>query len=315
MNSVAVSTSKNRKSLSLERKESVWGYVFVSPWIVGFLVFTLGPLLFSLYASFTNYDITSRMEWVGLQNYDTMFNHDALFWKSLQNTLFYVALNVPLTTIGSLLLAVALNQKIPGMRYFRTIFYLPSVLSGVAVFILWMMLLNPTSGLVNVALSWFGIEGPAWMVDPAWTKPAVILMKLWAVGGGMLLYLASLQGVPEQLYEAAEIDGAGALRKFWHITVPMITPVLFFELITHFISGFQIFQEGYVMAQDQNSPGSPMNSLLFYNLHMFLKAFRVYEMGYASAMAWFLFAIVMVLTAINMAMSKFWVHYEGGDHR
>nr|WP_315602874.1 sugar ABC transporter permease [Paenibacillus aurantius] len=300
---------------SLERREARQGFMFVSPWIIGFLVFTAGPLLFSLYASFTNYDITSQMDWIGTRNYRNMFYHDPLFWKSLKNTLFYVAFSVPLTTIGSLLLAVALNQKIPGMRYFRTVFYLPAVLSGVAVYILWSMLLTPGTGLVNVALSWVGIEGPAWLQDPNWTKPAIVLMKLWGVGGGMLLYLASLQGVPEQLYEAAELDGAGTFRRFWHITVPMITPVLFFELVTHIIGGFQIFQEGYVMSPDMNSPGSPMNSLLFFNLHMYLKAFKTFDMGYAMAMAWFLFFIVIILTIINMVLSKFWVHYEGGDNR
>jgi multiple sugar transport system permease protein len=151
------------------------------------------------------------------------------------------------------------------------------------------------------------------MNDPNWTKPAVILMKMWGVGGGMLLYLASLQGVPDHLYEAAEIDGATSARKFWHVTMPLITPVIFFELITNVIGGFQIFQEGYVMGDDMNSPGSPMNSLLFYNLHMFLKAFKTFQMGYATAMAWFLFFIVMILTVINMYFSKKWVHYEGGE--
>ncbi|MBO9606646.1 MAG: sugar ABC transporter permease [Paenibacillaceae bacterium] len=304
-----------KRKLSLERKEAVWGFVFVLPWVVGFLAFTFGPLLFSLYTSFTNYDITSQMDWVGVRNYRNMFFHDSLFWKSLNNTLYYVLFHVPLNTAAALLLAVAMNQKMPGMRIFRTVFYLPSILAGVAIFYLWMMLLNPGTGLVNMALGWVGIEGPAWMVDPNWTKPAVILMKLWGAGGGMLLYLAALQGVPDHLYEAAEIDGASPLRRFWHVTVPMITPVIFFELVTNLIAAFQIFQEGYVMVQDQNTPGSPMNSLLFYNLHMFLKAFKSFQMGYATAMAWFLFVVVIILTLINMALSKLWVHYEGGDNK
>ncbi|ANS74260.1 spermidine/putrescine ABC transporter permease [Paenibacillus yonginensis] len=301
-----------RRGRSLASREALQGFVFVSPWILGFLLFTAGPMLFSLYASFTNYDITSQMAWIGFKNYDTMLNHDPLFWKSLRNTLYFVAISVPLQTVAGMLLAVILNRRMLGIRLFRTVFYLPSVLSGVGVYVLWMMLLSPSAGLVNLALSWLGIDGPAWLTDPAWTKNAIILMKLWGAGSMMLLYLASLQGVPNKLYEAAELDGAGRLRKFWHVTLPMITPVIFFEIVTGFIGGFQIFQEGYVMGYG-NDPGAPMNSLLFYNLHMFLKAFKVFDMGYAMAMAWFLFLIVLLLTLINLTLSRFWVHYEGGE--
>lgn len=308
-----VTKPHRRKLFSLDRREALQGYMFVVPWIIGFLAFTAGPLLFSLYASFTNYDITSRMDWVGWQNYQRMFTADPIFKISLINTLYYVALMVPLTTAGSVLIAVLLNLKIPGMRVFRTIYYLPAVLSGVAVFMLWSMLLSP-SGLVNVALSWVGIQGPAWLIDPKWTKEAVVLIRMWAVGGGMLLYLAALQGVPEQLYEAAEIDGAGSIRKFWHVTLPMITPVIFFDIVTSLIGGFQVFQEGYLLGEN-NNPGQPMNSLMFYNLHMFLKAFQVFDMGYAMAMAWFLFLIAIAVTIINLVVSKYWVHYEGGDNR
>jgi len=310
-----VKPKKRRKWLSLDRKEAAQGYMFVAPWIIGFLCFTGGPLLFSLYASFTNYDITSRMEWIGLRNFQVMFERDPLFWISLKNTLYYVALMVPLTTIGSLLVAVLLNVKVPGMRVFRTIYYLPAVLSGIGVYMLWMMLLEPQSGLVNTVLGFVGIDGPNWLTDPAWTKDSLILMRLWAVGGGMLLYLAALQGVSEQLYEAAELDGAGHFRKFWHITVPMVTPVIFFDLVTSLIGGFQVFQEGYIMSADPTNPGSPMNSLLFFNLHMFNKAFKVFDMGYAMAMAWFLFVIAIAVTIFNLVASKYWVHYEGGDNR
>jgi len=306
---------QKRKWLSLDKREAAQGYMFVAPWIIGFLCFTAGPLLFSFYASFTNYDITSRMEWVGFRNYNIMFNRDPLFWISLKNTLYYVALMVPLTTAGSLLVAVLLNVRVPGMRIFRTIYYLPAVLSGIGVYMLWMMLLEPQSGLINTVLGWVGIEGPAWLSDPNWTKNSLILMRLWAVGGGMLLYLAALQGVSEQLYEAAELDGAGHFRKFWHITVPMVTPVIFFDLVTSLIGGFQVFQEGYIMSLDPTNPGSPMNSLLFFNLHMFNKAFKVFDMGYAMAMAWFLFAIAIAVTIFNLVASKYWVHYEGGDNR
>ncbi|MDM5197799.1 sugar ABC transporter permease [Fictibacillus enclensis] len=304
---------KKYRIKSLRKREELSGFLFISPWLIGFVALTVGPLLFSLYVSFTNYNITSKMDFVGTQNYHNMFFNDELFWTSLWNTLYFVAFSVPLTTAGAILLAVLLNQKIPGIKVFRTIYYLPAVLSGVAVYLLWMQLLSPSTGLVNTALSWFGIKGPAWLFDPEWTKPALIVMKMWSVGGGMLLYLASLQGVSKAMYEAADIDGASAFRKFFHITLPMITPVIFFDIVTSLIGGFQIFQEAYVMTE--NGDGGPVNSLLFYNLHMWNKAFEVFDMGYASAMAWFLFVIVLVLTVINLKFGKHWVHYGGGDEK
>lgn len=302
---------KNNKMSSLQKAEELQGFIFILPWIIGFIAFTMGPLLFSLYASFTDYNITSKMNFVGLKNYITMFTKDPLYWTALKNTIYYVVIEVPLKTIIAILLAVMMNQKIYGIKLFRTVFYLPSVLSGVGVYILWMQMFNPTSGLVNTILGFFGIQGPAWLFDPAWSKPAVIIMKLWGAGGTMLLFLAALQGVPQQLYESAEIDGANAIRKFFTITLPMITPAIFFHVVTSLIGAFQIFQEAYVMSQ--NGDGGPVSSLLFYNLHLWNKAFEVFDMGYASAMAWVLFAIVMVLTVINLTVSKYWVYYEGGE--
>lgn len=295
----------------LNWKQNVTGYVFVLPWIIGFLCLTAGPLLFSLYASFTDYNITSKMNFIGLENYKRMFTMDDMFWTSLWNTIYYVVFSVPLTTIGAIFVAVLLNQKVKGMRIFRTIFYLPAILSGVAVYFLWMQLLSPSTGLVNQFLHIFGIEGPSWLFDPNWTKPALILMKLWGVGGGMLLYLGRMQGIAPSLYEAADLDGANSLEKFFHITLPMITPIIFFDVVTSTIGSFQIFQEAYVMTQ--NGEGGPSNSLLFYNLHMWNNAFKSFDMGYASAMAWFLFGIIMVLTFINLKAGRKWVYYEGGD--
>ncbi|MEY8344828.1 carbohydrate ABC transporter permease [Niallia circulans] len=295
------------------RKNNVIGYLFISPWIIGFIGLMLGPMLFSFYASFTDYNITSKMNFIGLANYKQMFTVDDMFWTSLWNTLYYVLFSVPITTAGALLLAVLLNQKVKGMKIFRTIFYLPAVLSGVAVYFLWMQLLSPSTGMVNTMLSWIGIEGPAWLFDPKWTKPALILMKIWSVGGGMLLYLASLQGVSKNLYEAAEIDGANIFQKFFHITLPMVSPVIFFDLVTSTIGSFQIFQEAYVMSESGN--GGPANSLLFYNLHMWNNAFKTFDMGYASGMAWILFVIIMILTIFQLKISKRWVHYEGGNDK
>ncbi|PZD97340.1 sugar ABC transporter permease [Paenibacillus sambharensis] len=304
-------SAPRKRWLTIERKETMQGLLFVSPWLVGFLCFALGPMLFSLYASFTNYNITSRMDFIGLSNYERMLTIDSLFWISLYNTLYYVAFMVPLTTAGAVILASLLNQTIPGKRIFRTVYYLPAVLSGVGVYLLWMQLLSPSTGLVNTVLGWFGVDGPAWLFDPDWTKPALILMKLWGVGSGMLLYLASMQGVPKQLYESAELDGAGPLRRFFTITLPMITPIIFFDIVTSTIGGFQVFQEAYVMSE--SGDGGPQNSLVFYNLHMWNKAFEVFDMGYATAMAWVLFTFIMVLTLINLWLGKRWVYYEGGD--
>ncbi|MDQ0413546.1 carbohydrate ABC transporter permease [Mesobacillus stamsii] len=302
-----------KKGLSKKAKDNLAGYLFISPWIIGFLGLTMGPLLFSLAASFTDYNITSKMNFVGLENYKSMFTMDDLFRTSLFNTVYYVVFSVPLTTAGAIILAVLLNQKIKGMKFFRTIYYLPAVLSGVAVYLLWMQLLSPSTGLVNTMLGWIGITGPAWLFDPDWTKPALLLMKMWSVGGGMLLYLAIMQGVSPQMYEAADMEGASPWQKFYYITLPMISPIIFFDVITSTIGAFQIFQEAYVMTE--NGSGGPGNSLLFYNLHMWNNAFEVFNMGYASAMAWLLFLIVMILTSVNMKLGKRWVHYEGGNDK
>jgi multiple sugar transport system permease protein len=301
----------NKKPLHI-RREGRQGYIFILPWIIGFVVFTAGPLLFSFFASFTNYDITSQMDFIGFANYEQLFTADQLFWTSLYNTLYYVLFSVPLTTIGAIFLSALLNQDVPGLRFFRTVYYLPAILSGVGVYLLWMQLLEPGSGMVNTVLAWFGIAGPNWLFDPTWTKPALIFMKLWGVGGGMLLYLASMQGVSQSLYDAAGIDGAGRWKQFRYITIPMITPVIFFDMVTSLIGGFQIFQEAYVMS---NGEGGPVNSMLFYNLYMWKKAFESFDMGYAMAMSWVLFVIVFIITIINLKLAPRWVHYEGEDNR
>ncbi|WP_262174983.1 carbohydrate ABC transporter permease [Saccharococcus sp. Marseille-Q5394] len=299
-----------RKKLNYKRMEGLQGYVFILPWIVGFIAFTAGPLIFSFAASFTNYNITSQMDFVGFENYENLFTADNLFWTSLYNTLYYVLFSIPLTTAGAIFLSALLNQDVPGIRFFRTIYYLPAVLSGVGVYLLWMQLLDPGTGLVNNALGWFGIPGPNWLFDPDWTKPALIFMKMWSVGGGMLLYLASMQGVSKSLYEAAKIDGASSWQQFRFITIPMITPVIFFDIVTSLIGGFQIFQEAYVMS---NGEGGPVNSMLFYNLYMWKKAFESFDMGYAMAMSWILFIIVFIITIINLKLAPRWVHYEGEE--
>ena len=309
---MALPSKKKRKTTWNKRrkKEMLWGLFFVSPFIIGFLIFMLGPMLFSFYGSFTNYNLTSRMDFIGLGNFRKMFQFDELFWTSLYNTAYYVAFNIPLTTIGSVLLALLLNRRIRGISVFRTIFYLPAVLSGVAVYVLWMQLLSPSTGLINSILAMIGIKGPAWLFDPQWTKPALIIMRLWSVGGSMLLYLATLQNVPKQLYESAEIDGANVFQQFKNITLPLITPIIFYDVVTSTIGAFQIFQEAYVMTE--SGTAGPANSLLFYNFHMWNKAFVAYDMGYAMAMSMILFIIVLILTFINLKLAPRWVHYGGG---
>lgn len=294
-----------------EKKEARAGWLFISPWVIGFICLTGGPLLFSLYASFTNYNMTSRMDFVGLENYVRMFRKDPVFWKSLGNTLYYVLLAVPSSCVCAIFLATLLNRKVKGTPVFRMLFYLPTVLSGVAVYQLWMQLLAPKSGLLNSALRLIGIEGPSWLSDPAWTKPSLVMMRVWALGTSMLLYLSSMNSVSKDLYEAADIDGANFWQKFRKITLPQISPIIFFDIITNMTGAFQVFQEALVMSK--NGKGDPAGSLLFYNLHIYDEAFTRYNMGYAAAMAWFLLVIVMTITLINLIASKYWVHTEEGD--
>ncbi|WP_159635932.1 carbohydrate ABC transporter permease [Erysipelothrix anatis] len=293
----------------MKQIKKIQNYIFIMPWVVGFLFLTLIPLTFSLIASFTNYDVTSQFTFVGFENYSVMFNEDVLFWTSLKNTIYYVIISVPITTVLTIFIAYLLRNDFFGIRLFRTVYFLPSVLSGVGVYILWMQLLDPSTGIVNVVLSYLGIQGPNWLTDPGWTKNSLIFMKTWSVGGGMLMYIASMQSIGKSLYEFADLEGASKLTKFFKITLPMITPIILFDVVTSIIGGFQIFQEAYVMST--NGGGGPANSLLFYNLHMWNKAFKSYEMGYAMGMSWVLFLIVLILTMVALKISKHYVHYEG----
>lgn len=304
---------KIMEKCGLKRKgrENVYGYIFILPWLIGLLAFTLGPMLFSLITSFSDYNML-KFDFNGLANYKKMLFQDQLFWKSLKNTAIYAIMNVPLVTIGGVVVAVILNKSIFGLRAFRTIYYLPSIMVGVGTYFLWMLLLNPANGLVNTALGLIGIKGPAWLTDPNWTKPAIILMHLWGLGGQMLLYLARLQSIPQDYYEAASLDGASSFRMFRSITVPLLSPIIFYNLTIGIIGAFQVFQEGYIFSG--NGSGNPAGSLLFYNLHLWNQAFKNYKTGYANAMCWFLFVIVMIATLINQKMSKKWVYEEDGSN-
>ena len=293
-----------------EIRENLKGYAFISPYLIGFCVFTAFPLAFSAFSSFTYYNITAVQKWYGLTNFTKLFADD-LFWKSLGNTLYYVVFSVPSVIVLAMILALLMNQRVKFMGFFRTIYYLPSVLSGVAVYLLWQWIFDPSNGLLNNGLALLGIEGPAWLYDAKWTKPAMIIMRLWSTGGTMILLLAALQNVPQELYEAGEIDGAVGLRKFFNITLPMISPTLFFVMVTGISGAFQVYDSAYIMVEN----GGPSKSLMFYNLYLFTTAFKDQAMGKASAMAWILFAIIMFFTVVQQQASKKWVYYDGGTDK
>jgi len=295
---------QKRKS-ALRRRRNLYFYLFISPWIVGFIIFRGGPLLAAIWLSFVRWEIVTPPVFVGLANWKAM-PHDPLFWQSLKVTFLYTFSVVPLGIVFGFLLALLMNQNVRGVTVFRTIYYLPSVTSGVAIAMLWLWIFNPDFGLLNYFLSLIGIHGPAWLFDVRWVLPAFIIMSLWGVGGTMIIYLAGLQGIPTQLYEAAEIDGANGWAKLLHVTIPMMTPIVFFNLVMSVISTFQVFSSAFVMTQ-----GGPMNASLFYVLYLFRNAFQYFEMGYAACLAWVLFAIIGVCTLIIFATSDRWVYYEG----
>jgi len=298
------------KIKSLAKHEAFWGWMLVSPWIIGFVIFTLGPMIASFLLSFTKYDLAT-IKFVGGENYRRILTEDPLFWKALTNTAMYVLFTVPLGVAGSLLIALLLNQPVRGQRLFRTLFYLPSLVPAVASALLWQWVFNADNGILNQALAWFGLPNIEWLQDERYTLPAFVLMSLWGIGGQrMVIFLAGLQGIPESYYEAATLDGAGALAKFRHITIPSLSPVILFNVVLGLIGAFQIFTSAYIM-----TGGGPNNASLFYSLYLFRNAFEYFKLGKASALAWILFAILLVFTLIQFRLSKKWVHYEGSTDR
>lgn len=291
----------------LARKEAIKGYLFIAPWIIGFLLFTLLPILSSLYYSFTRYTVLRDPVWIGLDNYITLFTDDRLFPVILINTLIFVAFSVPLRLVVAFLLAVLLNTKIRGSTLYRTIYYIPTVVPLVASAILWLWIFNPRVGLANAFLDLFGIAPVPWLTDVTWAKPTVILVSAWTVGQTMVIMLAGLQDVPVDLHEAAMIDGAGIWARFWNVTVPMMTPVIFFNLVMGLITGFQVFALPFIL-----TGGGPINSTLFYNIYVYDNAFKYLKMGYASALVWILFILVVGVTYLIFGTSRRWVHYTGG---
>ncbi|NQT60174.1 MAG: sugar ABC transporter permease [Bacteroidetes bacterium] len=288
------------------------GLLFSLPWMVGFLLFILYPLCASLYYSFTNYNMFQAPVLVGFENYRNLFT-DHLFYKSLSNTFFMTFVGGPLYIGIGILTAVMLNTKIKGLAFFRTIFYIPYILPIVATALLWIWVLNPQTGLMNMVLGSIGLHGPNWLADPRYTKISLIIIGAWRTGPIMILFLAALQDVPVTLYEAATIDGAGAMRRFFRITLPLLTPAILFQIIMQLIINFQYFTEAYIItgAADRlnQSVGGPLNSLLFYATYLYQNAFNYLKMGKASAMAWILFIITAVITLVIFKTSKKWVYY------
>lgn len=291
----------------LQRREALEGYLWISPWVIGFLVFSLGPIIASLYLSFTEYKIAGSPVWVGLANYREALFNDKLFWPSLGRTTYYTIATVVLGVILSLLAAMLLNQEIRWRSVFRALYYLPSLTPIVSMAILWVWLLQPQIGLVNYLLGEVGIKGPGWLTSSQWAIPSLIMISLWSsIGGGrMIIFLAGLQGVPKELHEAAEIDGATAVQRFFSVTLPMISPVILFNLILGVIGSFGVFSLAYVATD-----GGPSYATWFYMLHLYYNAFSYFQMGYASALAWIFFLIIFVLSYLQIKLSDRWVYYE-----
>lgn len=302
----AMSARQRQARSRAGRRRNLEGWLFVSPWVIGFVLWTLGPMAASFVLAFTEWDLISPPRWIGMGNVRELVS-DPLVPQTLKVTTIYALTSVPLQIVLGLGLAMLLNSKIRGLRFYRTAFYLPSVLSGVAVAILWRWLFSPEFGLINLLLDQVGIRGPAWLADERWALPSLVLMSLWHIGAGTIIYLAGLQGIPTDLYEAAEVDGARGWYRFRHITLPMITPVLYFQLIVGIIAALQVFTEPLIMTN-----GGPNNATLTIFLYLYRNAFEYFRMGYASALAWILFGYILILTLLVVRSSALWVYYEGG---
>lgn len=300
--------AKRRMSIA-RRREALQGYMYITPWIIGFLAFVAGPLIASLYYSFTYYPLLAHPQWIGLDNYVSAFVKDRIFWIAVQRTLYWVILTVPLGVIGSFFAAVLLNRAIAGKTLWRILFFLPSLTPEVAAAVLWVWILQPDVGIVNQTLrALFGINGPKWMASSQWALPSLAMITLWTGIGSirMLIFLAGLQGVPQELYDAGMVDGVNWWQKIWHITIPMISPTIMLNLILGVIGSLQVFGIAFV-----TTAGGPAYATYFYALHLYQTTFQSFDMGYGSALAWILFAAILVLTLIQISASRRWVYYAG----
>jgi multiple sugar transport system permease protein len=304
---------RSRTWRRIRRREEVAGYVFLSPWLLGLMAITAFPMLFSLYLSFTNYDVLSTwsaLEWVGLDNYRRMFTADPAYWHAVRVTLTYALIAVPLKLAAALGVALLLNRERRGVGLFRSLFYLPSLLGGsVALALVWRAMFGG-NGAFNDFLGLFGITGPAWVNEPTWALETLMVLAVWQFGAPMVIFLAGLKQVPTELYEAAAVDGAGRFRQFVNVTLPMLSPVIFFNLVLETINGFQGFTSAYVIS---NGTGGPVYSTLLYTLHIYDQGFGEFRMGYASALSWVFLMAIAVITALFFSTGRFWVHYSDGD--
>ncbi len=295
----------------MRKKEALWFYLLVLPWLFGFVTLTLGPMIYSLFLSLTNWDLFTDPKFVGLDNYTKLFTKDDIFWKTVFNTLYYAFISVPLAMVFSLFIVYFLNRPIKGSAIYRTLYYIPATVPAVASALLFKWLLAPDAGMINRFLALFGIDGPAWLLEPAWVKPALILMSLWTVGASITLLMAGTKSIPSEFYEAAELDGASPSRQYFRITLPLLTPIIFFNLINGLIISLQIFTQIYIMTGSGGANmGGPNNASMMIVPYLFNNAFRFYKMGYASAIAWILFVLVMLLTVLVFRSSSAWVYYE-----
>ena len=298
-----------RKSkMNIRQKETIHGLLFISPWVIGFLIFTLYPICSSLYYSLCEYQVIKDPVFIGFDNYKTLF-HDKTFLKAMSNTFYMVILGVPITTFIAVTVSIMLNNK--KLHYtgpFRIVFFIPTLVPTVVACLLWIWVMQPETGIVNKLLGYIGIKGPGWLSSMFWSKPALILMMIWTCGNAIIIYLAGLQDIPSVYYEALEIDGGNAWHKFWNVTLPMISSTLFFNLVMGIINALQVFGQAYIITE-----GGPNNASLFYVYNLWRQAFKYMDMGMASAMAWVLFLVVLVLTAFVFKTSNKWVYYEGGE--
>jgi len=291
--------------MNLKSKENLIGYVFISPWLIGFILLNIGPMIMSFIFSFTSYDCFSSLKFIGFNNYISMVTNDSLFKNALLVTFKYVLFYVPLRVVVALTIAMLLNQQIRGMSFYRTIYYIPSILGGgVAVSVMWKMILSK-DGAINALLGMLGLEGPNWLADPNTALFSMVIMSCWAFGSAMVIFLAGLKGIPKELYEASSVDGASPVRQFFSITLPLLSPVIFFNIVMTLIDGFQVFTQAFIMTS-----GGPLNSTRFYVLYLYQNGFQYFRMGYASAMAWILFIIIMGFTLLIFKTSAFWVYYQ-----
>jgi len=294
----------------MRRREAIAGVLFLLPWLVSLVVFTAYPVLAALYFSFTEYSIVQAPRWIGLQNYRTMFTTDTAFWISVKNSSYYALLSVPLGLVLSLGLALILNLRAKGIGVYRTLFYLPALAPPVASTIVFVLMFNPNSGLINTVLEMVGLPAVGWLTDPDWSKPALILLSLWGVGAGALIFLAGLKEVPQSLLDAAAIDGAGVWQRFRHVTLPLLTPVILFNLVMGIIGSFQVFTQALVIG---GTTGKPLESTLMFMVHIYRNAFAYFNMGYASALSIVLFLAILVITLGILRSANAWVYYEGSN--